>query len=249
MIKSKKLIKYKNISHTFFNKYGGVSKGIYKSLNCGLGSNDKKKNIMKNLQIVGKKIGFKKNLVILNQIHSNNIFFINKLPKKKLIGDGVYTNKNKIALGILTADCAPVFFFDKEKNIIGAAHIGWRGALKKISIKILSKLFKNGSQKKNIIAVVGPCISQKNYEVKNDFKRRFFNQSKFNIKYFKIFKKKIFFSLGDYIKDQMTDFGLKNVEIIRKDTFIKKNNFFSSRRSLKNKENDYGRNISVIMIK
>ena len=93
MIKSKKLSKYKTISHGFFDSKGGVSKGIYKSLNCGMGSHDKKKNINKNLTIVSKKVSFKKkNLILLNQIHSNKFFLIKKIPKIKLKGDGASTN-------------------------------------------------------------------------------------------------------------------------------------------------------------
>ena len=135
MIKSKKLIKYRTISHGFFDSKGGVSTGIYKSLNCGIGSRDKKKNINKNLKIVSKKISFKKkNLILLNQIHSNKFFLIKKIPKIKLMGDGAITSKKNIALGVLTADCAPVFIFDPIKKVIAVAHAGWRGAYKKIIV-------------------------------------------------------------------------------------------------------------------
>ena len=103
--------------------------------------------------------------------------------------------------------------------------------------------------KKDIYIVIGPCISQRNYEVKNDFKKKFVKQNSNNKKYFKSKANKIFFSLTHYIADQLKGFGIKNIEIIKKDTFNVKNNFFSARRSLKNKNNDYGRNISIIMIK
>ena len=250
MIKSKKLLKFKNINHAFFNKLGGVSNGIYRSLNCGPGSKDNKKNILKNLSIVANKIGFKKkNLVLLKQIHSNKLFKINKLPKKKLIGDGLITNVRKIALGILTADCAPVFIYDKKKNKIGALHAGWRGAFKKIVTKMLDHFIKSGSKIEDLIAVVGPCIAQKHYEVKTDFKKKFLKQNNKNIRFFKIKRSKIYFDLGQYIYNQLVDYGLKNIDLIKKDTYTKNNNFFSARRALKNKFNDYGRNLSVIMIK
>ena len=133
MIKSKFIIKYKHISHGFFNNKGGYSKGIYKSLNCGVGSKDKKKNINKNLKKVCKKIGCeKKKLILLNQVHSNKVVSINKLPKKKLLGDALVTTKKNYALGILTADCAPVFILDPKKKIVAAIHVGWKGAFKKI---------------------------------------------------------------------------------------------------------------------
>ena len=115
-------------------------------------------------------------------------------------------------------------------------------------IKIIKKLIILGSKKENIITTIGPCITQQNYEVKQDFKKKFLKQAKKNKKYFKIVKKKIYFSLRDYIKGQLKDLGIKNIEIIKKNTYNRKNNFYSSRRSKKN-NHDYGRNISVIMIK
>ena len=250
MIKSKILGKYKNISHGFFNKLGGYSNGIYKSLNCGTGSKDNKININKNLKKVCQKIKCsRKNLILLNQIHSNKVFSINKTPKKKTLGDALITSKNKLALGILTADCAPVFIVDPKKKIISATHAGWKGAYKKIIYKTIYKLKKKGSDIKDLCAVIGPCISKQNYEVKKDFLKKFTIQNKKNRRFFTIYKKKIFFSLNEYILSQLKDIGIKNIEIIKKDTYFYKNNFFSSRRSLKNNFNDYGRNISVIMIK
>ena len=249
MIKSKKLRKFNNIKHGFFNNKGGISSGIYKSLNCGIGSNDKKKNIIKNLQIVSKKIGAKKKLILLHQIHSNKIFFVNKISKKKIFGDGLITNVRKLAIGVLTADCAPILFFESKKNIIGVAHAGWRGAYKKIGLKMINYFKKKGSKLSDIFAVIGPCIAQNNYEIKNDFRTKFLKQSSKNKKHFKIIKSKIYFDLKGYIFEQLKNAGLKNIEIIKKDTFKPKNNFFSARRSMKNKINDYGRNISIIMIK
>ena len=250
MIKSKLLKKFKNIEHGFFNRIGGKSKGIYKSLNCGLGSLDHKVNVKKNIKIVLDKIGTKNNnLILLNQIHSNKIYYSTKNKKKKLKADGILTNSKRLALGILTADCAPILFYDPKKKIIGAVHAGWKGAYKKITKKVIDFYLKKGSNINDICVVIGPCISQKNYEVKIDFKDRFIKQNPNNIKYFLSRSNKIFFSLGDYISAQLLRFGIKNIEIIKKDTFNLKNNFFSARRSLKNKNNDYGRNISIIMIK
>ena len=149
----------------------------------------------------------------------------------------------------MTADCAPILFYDPKKNTIAAAHAGWRGAYKKISIKIIKNFLKNGSLIKDLKVVIGPCIAQNYYEVKNNFKLKFIKQSPKNIIYFKYIKNKIYFSLRDYIKGQLVSFGVKNIEIIKKDTYNRKNKIFSSRRSLKSKNNDYGRNISLIMIK
>ena len=252
MFSSHKLSKYNSIKHYFFNKKGGHSLGVYKSLNCGYGSLDSNKKVKKNLDTACKKLKSKyKKLVILNQIHSNKFYFINNLKeiKKKITGDALITNQRKIILGVLTADCAPILIYDHKLNIISAIHAGWKGAFKGIIPKVISFLFKYGSKPENLIAVIGPCISQKNYEVKNDFKKKFIKQSKLNRVFFKKIKKRTYFSLNKYINSQLKSLGLKQIEIIDKNTYNSKNNFFSARRAKHNKECDYGRNISIIMIK
>ena len=252
MIKSKKLFKIKEIKHGFFNKTGGESEGIYSSLNCGIGSMDNKKDVIKNLKIACKKIDVPyKNLVLLNQIHSNKFHVIKKytsINKKKLIGDGLITKIKKIPLGILTADCVPVMIYDKNQNIISAVHAGWKGAYKGVVEKIVKFLFKKGSSPRDLIAVIGPCISIKNYEVKKKFMDKFLRKNKENKVFFKIRKNKTYFSLNDYIYSQLEKLGISKIELINKDTFNSKNKFFSARRSLHYKQNDYGRNISIIMI-
>ncbi len=249
MYKSKKLSKFKNIKHGFFNRFGGVSKGIYKSLNCGLGSEDKIEHVKTNLYKVCKRIGCdKNNIILLNQVHSNILHKIKKIPKKKLKGDALLTSKKSIALGILTADCAPVFIYDPNNNLIGAIHAGWKGAYRQIIPKTLKQFKLMGSNLNDLIAVIGPCIDKRNYEVKKDFLNKFISKEKSNKKFFNFKNNKIFFSLSDYIKENLLNFGVKNIEIIKKDTYLLSNNFFSARRSIKNKLNDYGRNISVIMI-
>ena len=251
MFFSSKLNKFENLRHCFFSRKNGVSEGYYKSLNCGMGSNDKKKNVLKNLEIVCEKIECKKDsLITLNQRHTNKVIhFKNKISvKNKLTADAIVSEVKNIGISILTADCAPIFIFDPIKKIIAVAHTGWRGAYKKILIKIIKKLIILGSKKENIITAIGPCIAQQNYEVKQNFKTKFLKQAKKNKKYFKIIKKKIYFSLRDYIKGQLKDLGIINIEIIKKNTYNRKNNFYSFRRSKKN-NHDYGRNISVIMIK
>ncbi len=252
MIKSKNLSKFKEINHGFFNQKGGVSKGIYKSLNCGSGSLDKKKNIKKNLEIVCKTIGVNPNkLFLLNQIHSNKFYFItknNKPNKKKNIGDALITNKKKIAIGILTADCVPILIYDKRKKIVSGIHAGWKGAYKGIIKKVVNFLKKRGSSIKDLIAVIGPSIDQNNYEIQKDFKDKFLKKDKQNKVFFKIIKKKTYFSLNKYVYNELKKIGVKSLEIINKDTFKEKNNFFSARRAKQKKEVDYGRNISIIMI-
>ena len=250
MIKSKILRNQKYLSHYFFNRLGGTSKGIYRSLNCGNGSKDKSANITKNLKIVSKKIGCaSRNLVSLNQIHSNKVYKINSVPKKRMAGDAMITNKKNIAISILTADCAPILIVDKKKKFVGAIHAGWKGAFKGIVKKTIQLLKKNGCSEKDMAVCIGPCIKKNSYEVKDDFFKLFKDKNKKNVKFFKFKKKKIFFNLSEYIKSQFHENGVKKIDIIRKDTYNLKNNFFSSRRSKKNRHNDYGRNISTIMIK
>ena len=136
-----------------------------------------------------------------------------------------------------------------QKKIISAIHAGWKGAYKRILYKAIYEFKKKGSNVKDLNVVIGPCISKGNYEVKKDFLNRFLNQNKKNKHFFSFRRKKIFFSLNEYIVNQLKNIGVKNIEIINKDTYLNKNNFFSSRRSIKNNYDDYGRNISVIMIK
>ena len=182
MFKSKLLNKFDEIEHGFFNSKGGFSKGIYESLNCGIGSKDLKKNVVRNLEKVAKQINTtKQNIILLNQVHSNKVINVRDIFKIRRIGDGLITNRKKLALGILTADCAPILIFDPKKKIIAALHAGWKGAFKDIIGKTINKLNQKGSKSKDLIAVVGPCISIKNYEVKKDFLNKFLQKSKKNI--------------------------------------------------------------------
>ena len=251
MIKSVKLSKQKKISHGFFNRNGGKSTGIYKSLNCGPGSNDKKKRIKENLKIVKGKISKEsKNIFLLHQVHSNKFVFIDKnfKFKKKIKADAVITNQAKIPIAVLTADCVPILLSDNKKNIVAAIHAGWRGALKGIISNVINFMFKKGCKKKNIFAAVGPCIGRINYNVKDDFKKKFLKKDKKNKIFFSYRKNMIYFDLPNYVKSQLKLNRISNIDMKNIDTFDRKNNFFSARRALKSNHDDYGRNISIIMI-
>ena len=251
MIKSKKLSRFKNIEHAFFNKLGGKSTGIFKSLNCGPGSTDNKKNILKNLEIVSNKINTKsKKIVLLNQIHSNKFYYIGKNSSynNKFDGDALITDKKNLPIAVLTADCAPILIHDEDREMIAAIHAGWKGAYKGIVKKVIKFMIKKGCSPKNITAAIGPCISNNNYEVKEDFKKRFIKKDKKNFYFFKKAKGRNYFNLNKYIHFQLKSLNIKKIDIINKDTFNSKNNFFSARRSISRNENDYGRNISIIVI-
>ncbi len=252
MIQSKKFLKFRKISHGFFNRNGGNSNGIYKSLNCGPGSKDKKRNVKKNLILVKKKFGKKiKDIVLLNQIHSNKFIFIDKKFKfnnKKIKADAIITNQKKIPIAVLTADCVPILLYDTKKDFIAALHAGWRGSLKGIVTKVINFMSKKGSKRKDIIAAIGPCISAQSYIVKESFKKKFLKKNIKNKNFFINKKNMVFFDLPNYVKNQLKVNRITNIDMKNVDTFPHKNNFFSARRALKLNHDDYARNISIIMI-
>ena len=251
MIKSKKLSKNKAIKHGFFNSNGGVSKNIYKSLNCGPGSNDNSANVKKNLNIVRKKISkSSQNIFLLNQIHSNKFVFIDNKYKSKIKpkADAIITDQINLPIAVLTADCVPILICDNQKQIIAAIHAGWKGAFKGIISKVIKFMIKKGSKTKNITAVIGPAISVKNYEVKKDFYKKFARKDKTNHKFFKMGKEKLYFNLSNYVKSLILKSGVNKIEKLNVDTFDAKNKFFSARRSKSLNHADYGRNISIIML-
>ncbi len=251
MIKSKNLKKIKEITHGFFNSTGGKSKNIYKSLNCGLGSKDLSSNVKKNLEIVKKKINKSgKNIFLVNQIHSNKFIYVDEKYNQKIKpkADAIITSKKKFPIAVLTADCVPILIYDNKKKMIAAIHAGWKGAYKNIIGRVIKFMLKKGCKSQNIIAAIGPSISQKSYEVQNDFKRRFLKKNKKNLKYFKINNNKVYFNLNSYVYSSLLQNKIKNIENIKIDTFNIKNKFFSARRALNLKHDDYGRNISIIVI-
>ena len=246
---SKKINKFTNIKHFFFSKNGGVSKDIYSSLNCGLGSKDKKKNILNNLSTISKKIGVdKNNLFTMNQTHSNKVVIINEANKniKRINADALITSIENIAISVLTADCVPILIYEKKHNTIGCIHAGWKGALSGIIENTFNQLIQINED--NIFyVVVGPCIGLKNYEVGKEFYEDFIRENKMN-KIFFISKNngKFFFDLRKYVNSKITKFDVKYLENIDLDTFEEKEKFFSFRRSIKLEEKDYGRCISTI---
>ena len=220
-------------------------------MNCGPGSSDKKSNIQNNLKVVGNKIKTKsKDIALLNQVHGNKFHYISKHTKinKKLEGDALVTDKRNMPIAVLTADCVPILIYDKNREMIAAIHAGWKGAYKGIINKVIKFMLKNGSFANNITAVIGPCILLKSYEVKQDFVKKFIKKDIKNKIFFKTAKDKNYFNLREYIVCQLKNLDINKIEVINKDTYNIKNNFFSARRSKDRDEDDYGRNISIIMI-
>jgi len=252
MFFSKKLKKFQNIRHCFFSRKNGISQGIYESLNCGLGSGDNKENVLKNLELVSQKIGCDKDsLITLNQRHTNKvIYFENKSDvKNKLLGDAIISKVKNVGISILAADCAPIFFYDPKNKIIACVHSGWKGALNGIIKNTVEKFNELNSNNKDLIAVVGPCIGKKSYMVKEDFFNKFISQENNNKIFFeKISNEEFLFDLRAFINNKILESGIKNVENLEMDTFSQKEFFYSYRRSQLNKEKDYGRCISVILM-
>ena len=158
------------------------------------------------------------------------------------------TDKRNTPIAVLTADCAPILIYDENKKMIAAIHAGWKGAYKDIIKKVIKFMIKKGCSPKSITAAIGPCISVNNYEVREDFIKKFIKKNKNNKIFFKKIKHKNYFNLNKYILLQLKSLNIKKIDIIDKDTFNARNNFFSARRSIKRNESDYGRNISIIMI-
>ena len=249
MFYSKKLKKFNSIKHCFFSRKGGFSQGIYKSLNCGRGSKDSKKNILKNLKYVANKFHIKNNkLLLMHQTHGNKIIEITKNNyRRKIKSDAIITRMKGFALGVVTADCVPVIIYDKKNNIIACVHAGWRGAISEIIEKTIRKIKKINFNNK-IFACIGPCIGKKSYEVDFIFYKKFIEKSIDNKVYFaKKNKTKKLFNLRKYVADKLLKLNVK-IDHVNYDTFSEKNNFFSFRRSQKLGENDYGRCISVISL-
>ena len=247
MFYSKKLKKIKKIKHCFFSRKSGFSKGIYKGLNCGKGSKDKKKNIKKNLSYVAKKMDVQSGkLVLMHQTHSNKVIEIKKNNyRKKVFADAMITKMKGLALGVVTADCVPIIIYETNNEIIGCIHAGWKGAFFGVIKNTISKIKKISSDNK-IYACVGPCIGKKSYEVDKNFYKMFVAKSRDNRIYFSNKNKmKKLFNLRKFVTNRLVKAKIK-VDQVDRDTFAEKSNFFSYRRSCKLKQKDYGRCISSI---
>ena len=235
----KKFIHYK-----FFSKNHGSSTGIYKSLNCGLKSLDNKKNVKQNLNLAKRSLFKKdKNLIIPDQYHSNKCLVAkaNNLNPKC---DALVTSDNSLILGITTADCLPIIFYDPENQVIGIAHAGWKGLVKGVIQNTVKKMISLGAQKKSMKSIIGPCIRVKSYEVNEEF----VNNLKTKYQRFAIRQtQKIYFDLPKLAKYILLESNISSVHDIKKNTFLDKN-YFSFRESKKKKQKDYGRNINLVSI-
>ena len=247
MFYSKKLKKMNNLNHCFFSKKNGFSKGVYNSLNCGRGSKDNKKNVLKNLNFVSQKMKVGKGkLVLMHQTHSNKVIEINKNNyTKKIKADAMVTKMKGIAIAVVTADCVPIILYDKRNGIIGCVHAGWKGAYLDIIKNTIVK-FKRLNSNNKIYACVGPCIAKKSYEVDESFYNKFIRKSKKYKRYFsKKNKRKKLFDLRKFVTEKLLSLNVR-VDQVNRDTYAQKTNFFSYRRAIKLRQKDYGRCISAV---
>ena len=239
------------IKHGFFTRLNGFSKKQFKSLNCGFSGGDDRKIVLKNRELALKKLKLnKKKLIIINQTHSSKVIRINKNNlDKKNDADGMITSLNDVALGILTADCAPIFIYDSKNKFICCLHSGWKGTLSNICKNAIKLFEKNNIKSTDLVAIIGPCLGAKNYEVDKNFEKKFIKK---NIKYSKFFrnknKTKSFFNLRGIIKYQLRQLGLKKIYNVDRDTYNNESLFFSHRRSTHKNDRTSGRLINIISL-
>lgn len=241
------------IVHGFFTRRGGVSKGIYASLNCGPGSDDLSENVRANRAAAMAVFGLQgADLVTLHQAHGREVLTLNNplAVNARKAADGAVTNRPGLVLGVLTADCAPVLLADAEAGVIGAVHAGWRGALSGVIEATLQAMTGLGAQVERINAAIGPCISMASYEVDEGFALPFLDLNQRNARFFAPGARagKLTFDLGGFVAQSLEQARVGRIERLEADTLADATRFFSYRRSLRAGETDYGRQLSAIAL-
>lgn len=239
------------IRHGFFTRAGGVSKGLYAGLNTGTGSDDDQNNVAENRRRVAEWMGVEAvRLLTLHQVHSPDAIIVREpygLPRPK--ADGIVTDQPGLAICASSADCGPVLFADVEARVIGAAHAGWKGALTGVLESTIDAMELLGARRRLIVAVLGPSISQTNYEVGAEFVERFCADDAANALYFAPSKKEghSMFDLNGYTVDRLTKAGV-TASAMNRCTYAEEDLFYSYRRSTHRKEPDYGRHVASIAL-
>ena len=238
------------IAHGFFSSRGGVSDGIYASLNCGPGSKDAPDLVAENRALVTAALAPQGRLVTLAQIHSPTIHVVGTDWSGPMEGDGMATATPGLILGIQTADCAPVLLADAKARVIGAAHAGWKGALGGVLEGVVAAMEGLGARRGDIAAAIGPCISQDNYEVGWEMRDKFLGMGLRNRTFFVPSGKEghYRFDLEGYVASRLGQAGIGNIVRLGLCTYPPENGFFSFRRTTHRGEPDYGREISAIVL-
>ncbi len=238
------------VKHGFFTRRGGASSGVFAGLNCGQGSSDQTEIVAINRARVAEALGVAADhLVGVHQIHSATAVTIDAPLPEKPRADALVTATRGIALSVLTADCQPVLFADKEAGVIGAAHAGWRGALDGVLHATVDAMEGLGAQRANITAVIGPSISQRAYEVGPEFLDSFMAEDPDYARFFINGNgDRMMFDLPAFGLNRLRAAGVGHAEWTRHCTFSDAERFYSYRRTTHAKEADYGRLIAAITL-
>ncbi|HVY85493.1 MAG TPA: peptidoglycan editing factor PgeF [Caulobacterales bacterium] len=237
------------VRHAFFGRQGGVSTGIYASLNAGPGSRDDAEAVAENRRRIRAALGADA-LVGVHQVHSPTAVFLDSPwsgPRPE--ADALVTTKPGLALSILTADCAPVLLADAQARVVGAAHAGWKGAFGGVLENTVALMTTHGADPKRIVAAIGPCIHQESYEVGPEFAETFRAADAANARFFAPGRgDRLQFDLPHYCAARLDAMHVSQVWISAVDTYTHTGACFSHRRSVHAREDDYGRNCAAIML-
>jgi hypothetical protein len=241
------------IRHGFFTRQGGVSRGVYESLNCGQGSNDDPVAVLENRARVARHLGSPaRDVQTLHQVHSASAVVVERLAARETLpkADALVTKTRGVAVGVLTADCAPVLLADPHVKVVGAAHAGWRGALAGVLEATVEAMEGLGAQRRRIAAAIGPTIGPASYEVGPEFEAQFLEADPANARFFKKSPAtgRPYFDLAGYVAHRLKAMGVRFVESQAHCTYHNESLFFSFRRSQHRSEADYGRQISAIVV-
>ena len=243
----------RSISHGFFTRRGGVSKGLFSSLNTGLGSGDERQIVRSNRAAAARWLGADPlRLATPFQTHSNTVVTITEpwSEQSPPRADAVVTQTPGLAIGVLTADCCPILFADPHEKIVGATHAGWKGAIGGVIENTIKAMENVGANRGRLIAAIGPTISQANYEVGPEFVERFMADDPNNNTFFvpSATERHAMFDLPAYIASRLGKAGVE-IDRILTCTYADEQGFYSYRRSTHRREGDYGRQLSAILIK
>lgn len=244
------------LRHGFFTRRGGVSGGIYASLNCGHGSADERAHVSENRTRVMAALGFPaggaQQLNTLAQIHSAEVVRLRRAlpPGQHPKADALVTDVPGLVIGVLAADCVPVLFADTAGTVVAAAHAGWKGALGGVVAATVAAMDEMGAPAERIVACVGPCIQQQSYEVGAPLRRQFVDADENNNAYFRDAERSghFMFDLSNYVTHRVEAAGVAEVERLPLDTYSREQDFFSYRRATHREESDYGRQVSAIAL-
>jgi len=252
MIKAETLL-LPGIRHAFFTRQGGVSGGLYASLNGGLGSRDDAAHVAENRARMAAALGVEaQRLLNAYQVHSPDVVVVEVpwLPQARPRADAIVTRTPGLAIGVTTADCGPILLADPQARVIGAAHAGWRGALAGIVEAAVAAMERLGAERGRIHAALGPMIRQENYEVGPDLIARFAAADASSDRFFRPAPRErhALFDLATYIRGRLKRAGVRQVEDVGLCTYADAARFFSYRRSTHRAEADYGRLVNAIVL-